>query len=196
MRYAVARLGQSRACVTRSAHGETGYLVPHGDVEVLASRMLELAGDPELVARLGAGARAFAESLTWERAADETEAQLQAIIAGRPEAPEEVIMQTTITARHCEISDALRERALAVVERLGNIATRPMEASVVFDTDGQQQTAELRLHLATGDLLVAAARRPIIGARSTARRRSCASSWRRRAPGRPRRSRPSGANAL
>jgi ribosome-associated translation inhibitor RaiA len=75
-------------------------------------------------------------------------------------------MQTTITARHCEISDALRERALAVVERLGNVATRPMEASVVFDTDGQQQTAELRLHLATGDLLVAGARRPIIVPRS------------------------------
>jgi ribosomal subunit interface protein len=64
-------------------------------------------------------------------------------------------MQTTITARHCEISDALRERALAVVERLGNIAARPMEASVVFDTDGQQQTAELRVHLAAGDVLVA-----------------------------------------
>ena len=26
-------------------------------------------------------------------------------------------MQTTITARHCEISDALRERALTVLER-------------------------------------------------------------------------------
>lgn len=64
-------------------------------------------------------------------------------------------MQTTITARHCEISDALRERAQAVVDRLGTIAPRPMEASVVFDTDGQQQTAELRLHLATGELLVA-----------------------------------------
>ena len=64
-------------------HGETGYLVPHGDVEVLATRMLELTDDPVLVARLGAGARAFAESLTWERTADETEAQLHAIIAGR-----------------------------------------------------------------------------------------------------------------
>jgi len=64
-------------------HGETGYLVPHGDVEVLATRMLELAGDPALVARLGAGARAFAESLTWERTADDAEAQLHAIIAGR-----------------------------------------------------------------------------------------------------------------
>ena len=40
-------------------------------------------------------------------------------------------MQTTITARHCEISDALRERALTVVERLGNLATRPIEAAGV-----------------------------------------------------------------
>jgi len=36
-------------------------------------------------------------------------------------------MQTTITARHCEISDALRERARTVVERLGELARRPIE---------------------------------------------------------------------
>jgi ribosomal subunit interface protein len=66
-------------------------------------------------------------------------------------------MQTTITARHCEISEALRERALAVVDRLGNIATRPMEATVVFDVEGLQQTAELRLHVARGEVLVATA---------------------------------------
>jgi ribosomal subunit interface protein len=66
-------------------------------------------------------------------------------------------MQTTITARHCEISEALRERALAVVERLGNIATRPMEATVVFDAEGLQQTTELRLHVARGEVLVARA---------------------------------------
>ncbi len=64
-------------------------------------------------------------------------------------------MQTTITARHCEITDALRERALAVVERLGNMAPRPIESAVVFDTDGIQQTAELRLHVARGEVLVA-----------------------------------------
>jgi putative sigma-54 modulation protein len=64
-------------------------------------------------------------------------------------------MQTTITARHCEISDALRERALTVLERLGNIASRPMEATVVFNAEGTQQTAELRLHVARGEVLVA-----------------------------------------
>ena len=48
----------------------------------LAARMLELADDPALVARLGAAARRFAEALTWERTADATEAHLDDIIAG------------------------------------------------------------------------------------------------------------------
>jgi glycosyltransferase involved in cell wall biosynthesis len=63
-------------------HMETGYLVPHGDVSALAARMLELAANPELVARLGADARRFAERLTWERTAAETERHLEDIIAG------------------------------------------------------------------------------------------------------------------
>jgi glycosyltransferase involved in cell wall biosynthesis len=62
-------------------HGETGFLVPHGDVRALADRMLGLAADAALVARLGRAARAFAERLSWQRAADATEAQLQRIIA-------------------------------------------------------------------------------------------------------------------
>ena len=66
-------------------------------------------------------------------------------------------MQTTITARHTEISETLRERALTVAERLGSIATRPIEAAVVFDTEGLQQTAELRLHVPRGEVLVAKA---------------------------------------
>jgi len=64
-------------------------------------------------------------------------------------------MQTTITARHCEISDALKDRARSVVERLGNIATRPVESAVVFDVEGPVQTAELRLHLSRGEVLIA-----------------------------------------
>ena len=62
-------------------HGATGYLVPHGDAEALAQRMLALANDPALVMRLGRAARAFAEGLSWETAARATEAQLQRVIA-------------------------------------------------------------------------------------------------------------------
>jgi glycosyltransferase involved in cell wall biosynthesis len=61
-------------------HGETGFLVPHGDVQALADRLVELAGDPALTARLGRGARAFAEQLSWDRAARATEAHLQRVI--------------------------------------------------------------------------------------------------------------------
>src|SRR3954470_12428520 len=104
-------------------------------------------------------------------------------------------MQTPITARHCEISDALRERALTVVERLGTIATPAMEASPVFATDGQQQTAELRLHLATGDLLVAGGeagdhRSALDRAKDKLRKQM------EKASARPRPSRPSGVNPL
>ncbi len=62
-------------------HGETGYLVPHGDAAALAARMLELAVDPARVAVLGRRGRAFAEGLSWERAARATEAHLQRTLA-------------------------------------------------------------------------------------------------------------------
>jgi len=56
--------------------GETGFLVPHGDVPALAAALARIADGPELVRSLGAAGRAFAERFTWERAADETEAHL------------------------------------------------------------------------------------------------------------------------
>lgn len=65
-------------------NGETGYLVPHGDVAALADRLLALASDRALVERLGTGGRRFAEGLTWDRAARETERHLERTIeAGR-----------------------------------------------------------------------------------------------------------------
>ena len=104
-------------------------------------------------------------------------------------------MQTTITARHCEISEALRERAFAVVERLGAIANRPIEATVVFDAEGMRQTAELRLHVARGEMLVAKGeaedhRTALDRAEDKLRRQV------EKASDHPRRSRPSQANPL
>jgi glycosyltransferase involved in cell wall biosynthesis len=63
-------------------HGETGFLVAHGDVEGLAARMVEVADSPPLVARLGERARRFAEGLTWESAAAATERHLKDIVNG------------------------------------------------------------------------------------------------------------------
>lgn len=63
-------------------HGVTGYLSAHGDVDALASSMRRLAGDRELVERLGRQARTFAEGFTWERAADLTEDHLAGVTRG------------------------------------------------------------------------------------------------------------------
>lgn len=62
--------------------GLTGYLVPHGDPAALAQRMLELAEEPALAARLGQAARAHAEGWSWDDAAAATERHLEATIAG------------------------------------------------------------------------------------------------------------------
>ena len=63
--------------------GETGYLVPHGDTRAMTDALRRLANDPSLVARLGAQARCFAETFTWDRAAAETERHLQQVITSR-----------------------------------------------------------------------------------------------------------------
>lgn len=55
---------------------ETGLLVPHGDAEALAAALIEFAEDREMVERLGRAARRFAERLSWERTAQETEEHL------------------------------------------------------------------------------------------------------------------------
>lgn len=61
--------------------GETGFLVPHGDVGAMAARLETLAASPALVATLGAQARRFAESFTWERAAQQTVEHLLEVVA-------------------------------------------------------------------------------------------------------------------
>ena len=57
--------------------GQTGFLVPHADIDALAAGLERFARNPALVATMGAAGRRFAETLTWDRAARETEAHLQ-----------------------------------------------------------------------------------------------------------------------
>ena len=58
-------------------HDQTGLLVPAGDVECLVDALILLLGDPLLRHRLGQEARRFAESHTWDRAADVLESVLR-----------------------------------------------------------------------------------------------------------------------
>lgn len=62
--------------------GRTGFLVSHGDVRAMADAMRRIASSRELVDTLGAEARVFAETFTWERAADQTEAHLRRVTEG------------------------------------------------------------------------------------------------------------------
>jgi glycosyltransferase involved in cell wall biosynthesis len=63
--------------------GKTGFLVPHGDVQAMADGLGRFAADPELVRTMGIAGRRFAESYTWDRAADETEAHLMSLVPSR-----------------------------------------------------------------------------------------------------------------
>lgn len=59
--------------------GETGLLVPHGDVEALADALEGLIRDVELRKRLGDQARVFAEGFSWDESANATESLLRRV---------------------------------------------------------------------------------------------------------------------
>jgi ribosomal subunit interface protein len=66
-------------------------------------------------------------------------------------------VQTTVTARHCEIPEDLRARALDVAERLARLAHRPLRMEIVFDDDHQRKVVELIMSLPRGQRLIASA---------------------------------------
>ena len=64
-------------------HGETGFLVPHGDVRAGSRACWSSPTRRSLVARLGERARRLAEQVPWERTAAETLGHLHDIVGGK-----------------------------------------------------------------------------------------------------------------
>jgi glycosyltransferase involved in cell wall biosynthesis len=60
--------------------GKTGLLVPHGDVGALAGAIERLVTDPALRDLMGREARAYAETLSWDAAADAFEGYLTRLV--------------------------------------------------------------------------------------------------------------------
>jgi glycosyltransferase involved in cell wall biosynthesis len=61
--------------------GETGFLVPQEDPSAMAAAMRGLVVSPDLLNVLGGAARRFAETFTWERAANDTLTHLRQVVA-------------------------------------------------------------------------------------------------------------------
>lgn len=61
-------------------HGETGYLVPHGDVPAIAERLVTLLSDDGEWRRLSDGALSWARTFSWDRTASETAALIEEAI--------------------------------------------------------------------------------------------------------------------
>jgi glycosyltransferase involved in cell wall biosynthesis len=61
--------------------GETGFLVPQNDPEAMTAAMRGIVESPALVSSLGAAGRRYAEKFTWDRAANDTLAHLEHVVA-------------------------------------------------------------------------------------------------------------------
>ena len=64
-------------------------------------------------------------------------------------------MRVTMTKRHCEISDELKTRTTAVVDKLAKIASRPHSAEVIFNEEHGAKVVEIVLSLPRGQTKVA-----------------------------------------
>lgn len=61
--------------------GETGFLVPQDDSSAMAAAMRGIVESRDLVDVMGAAGRRFAETFTWERAANDTLSHLEEVVA-------------------------------------------------------------------------------------------------------------------
>jgi glycosyltransferase involved in cell wall biosynthesis len=65
-------------------HGETGFLVPHGDIAALEAAAARLLSDDALWGRMSRAGIEWARRFDWERMTDEMEGYAREIVAGRP----------------------------------------------------------------------------------------------------------------
>ena len=63
-------------------------------------------------------------------------------------------MRISVTARHCEVSDDLRQRARTLIARLAKLAARAHDAQALFGDDHGVAIVELRLHTVRSRILV------------------------------------------
>ncbi len=64
-------------------------------------------------------------------------------------------MEVTITARHCAVSDSLRERAATRLESLPRYEPRLLSVLVSFENDHGAHRVEVRAHPGSGHQMVA-----------------------------------------
>ena len=69
-------------------------------------------------------------------------------------------MRITVSARHCEVTDTLQQRARAVAGRLAELSPHALDATVVFDAAPLIHSVEIRLHARGRRMLVGAGRGP------------------------------------
>ncbi len=66
-------------------------------------------------------------------------------------------MQTTVTARHCEVPDDLKKHAEQLMARVAKKAQRAQRAQVIFAADNHRKLVEIQLSLPRGQIRVASA---------------------------------------
>jgi ribosome-associated translation inhibitor RaiA len=64
-------------------------------------------------------------------------------------------MRITVTVRHTELPDELRERAVELVEKATSLAHRPQHAEVMFDADHGKRVVEIHFTQTGGGVRVA-----------------------------------------
>jgi ribosomal subunit interface protein len=69
-------------------------------------------------------------------------------------------MEVTITARHCTISDSLRDQTERVLRRFQRLHTRATSAVACFETESFEKSVEIRLNVGGGPPLIAHATGP------------------------------------